>query len=182
MPASLLPTLLLPALLRLHLAYTSTNSNAEYSCQHRRCKGASVKCADRHLWSAGSAGKLQLQLIDTASNTGAVEPLATATVDLDMRRWKDSQTYQAEVPLVADGVIHTCVYTPNSMVTFLLCTCSERSTTTYIIWQTMHPSAAHTSLLGCLQQRYHRYCWCLNTQHSRPMYLNAMIYTHTLCC
>lgn len=56
------------------------------------------------LLPAGSAGKLQLQLIDTATNTGSVKPLATAAVELDMRQWKDSQTYQAEVPLVADGV------------------------------------------------------------------------------
>ena len=42
--------------------------------------------------------------MDTASNTGSAEPLATAAVDLDMRQWKESQTYQAEVPLEADGV------------------------------------------------------------------------------
>ena len=101
--------LLFPALLRLHLASKSTTSAAE-SGQHCRCKGVWGKCADRQLWPAGSAGKLQLQLIDTASNTGAVKPLATATVDLDMRRWKDSQTYQAEVPLVADGVLPATVY------------------------------------------------------------------------
>ena len=53
---------------------------------------------------AGTAGKLQLQLVDTAANTGAGESIAHASVDLDMRQWKDSQTYQAEVPLANDQV------------------------------------------------------------------------------
>ncbi|KAL0043259.1 hypothetical protein WJX82_006661 [Trebouxia sp. C0006] len=50
----------------------------------------------------GTAGKLKLQLVDTAANTGAGQPIAHASVDLDMRQWKDSQTYQAEVPLAND--------------------------------------------------------------------------------
>jgi len=53
---------------------------------------------------AGTAGKLKLQLVDTAANTGAGQPVAHASVDLDMRQWKDSQTYQAEVPLANDQV------------------------------------------------------------------------------
>ena len=55
----------------------------------------------------GTAGKLQLRLVDTAANTGTGQPLASASVSLDMRQWKDSQTYQAEVPLVAVGVLTT---------------------------------------------------------------------------
>lgn len=65
--------------------------------------------ADTLLWRAGSAGKLQVQLVDTSSNTGSAEPLATATVDLDMRQWKESKTYQAEVPLVTEGVLTATV-------------------------------------------------------------------------
>ncbi|DBB13363.1 TPA: hypothetical protein ACH3X3_005097 [Trebouxia sp. C0006] len=42
--------------------------------------------------SIGTAGKLKLQLVDTAANTGAGQPIAHASVDLDMRQWKDSQT------------------------------------------------------------------------------------------
>jgi len=42
--------------------------------------------------------------VDTAANTGAGQPIAHASVDLDMRQWKDSQTYQAEVPLANDQV------------------------------------------------------------------------------
>ena len=52
----------------------------------------------------GTAGKLKLQLVDTAANTGAGQPIAHASVDLDMRQWKDSQTYQAEVSLASDQV------------------------------------------------------------------------------
>ena len=78
---------------------------------------------------AGSAGKQQLQLIDTATNTGSVEPLATATVDLDMRQWKDSQTYQAEVALMADGVL---------------------AATVNVITQTVHACEVLTSLLSSL--------------------------------
>ncbi|DBB13391.1 TPA: hypothetical protein ACH3X3_005124 [Trebouxia sp. C0006] len=52
----------------------------------------------------GTAGKLKLQLVDTAANTGAGQPNAHASVDLDMRQWKDSQTYQAEVPWANDQV------------------------------------------------------------------------------
>ena len=77
-----------------------TGTNLVIVCKCQRCR---LKRAFATL-PAGSAGKLQLQLIDTATNTGSVEPLATASVDLDMRQWKDSQTYQAEVPLMADGV------------------------------------------------------------------------------
>ena len=55
---------------------------------------------------AGTAGKLKLQLVDTAANTGAGHPIAHASVDLDMRQWKDSQTYQAKVPLTNDQVQH----------------------------------------------------------------------------
>ena len=42
--------------------------------------------------------------MDTAANTGAGEPIAHALVDLDMQQWKDSQTYQAEVPSANDQV------------------------------------------------------------------------------
>jgi len=42
--------------------------------------------------------------VDTAANTGAGQPIGHASVDLDMRQWKDSQTYQAEVPLANDQV------------------------------------------------------------------------------
>ncbi len=42
--------------------------------------------------------------MDTAANTGAGQPIAHASADLDMRQWKDFQTYQAEVPLVNDQV------------------------------------------------------------------------------
>jgi len=42
--------------------------------------------------------------VDTAANTGAGQPIAQASVDLDTRQWKDSQTYQAEVPLANDQV------------------------------------------------------------------------------
>ena len=52
----------------------------------------------------GTAGKLKLQLVDTAANTRAGQPIAHASVDLDMGQWKDSQTYQAEVPLANDQV------------------------------------------------------------------------------
>ncbi|KAL0023463.1 hypothetical protein WJX79_007124 [Trebouxia sp. C0005] len=50
----------------------------------------------------GTAGKLKLQLMDTAANTGAGQPIAHASVDLDILQWKDSQTYQADVPLATD--------------------------------------------------------------------------------
>lgn len=64
------------------------------------------------VWHAGSAGKLQVQLMDTGSKSGSSSaPLATAAVDLDMRQWRDCQTYQAEVPLVAEGV-PTATVTP----------------------------------------------------------------------
>ena len=55
-------------------------------------------------FDAGSAGQLQLQLVDTAANTGAGQPIAHASADLDMRQWKDSQTYQAQVPLASEEV------------------------------------------------------------------------------
>ena len=62
-------------------------------------------CTHALVLDAGSAGKLQLQLVDTAANTGAGQQIAHASVDLDMRQWKDSQTYQAEVPLATEEVI-----------------------------------------------------------------------------
>lgn len=48
---------------------------------------------------AGTAGTLKVQLSDTAANSSKDEQLATAEVKLDMRQWKDSQTYQAQVEL-----------------------------------------------------------------------------------
>jgi len=51
---------------------------------------------------AGNAGKLKLQLMDTAVNTGAWQPVASALVDLDMRQCTHSQTCQAEVPSAND--------------------------------------------------------------------------------
>lgn len=52
-----------------------------------------------HEWHAGTAGTLKVQLSDTAANSSKDEQLATAEVKLDMRQWKDSQTYQAQIPL-----------------------------------------------------------------------------------
>ena len=40
----------------------------------------------------------------TAANTGAGQLIAHPSVDLDMRQWKDTQTYQAEVPWANDQV------------------------------------------------------------------------------
>ncbi len=51
--------------------------------------------------------------MDTAANTGAGQPIAHASVDLDMRQWKDSQTYQAEVPLANDQAKHQ---SPSTMI------------------------------------------------------------------
>ena len=55
-------------------------------------------------WRAGTAGKLKVQLIDTAANSSKNQQLATAEVKLDMRQWKDSQTYQAQIALETDQV------------------------------------------------------------------------------
>ena len=43
-------------------------------------------------------------MMDPAANTGAGQPVAHASEDVGMRQWKDSQTYQAEVPLANDQV------------------------------------------------------------------------------
>lgn len=119
------------------------------------------RLADKQLWPAGSAGKLQLQLIDTASNTGAVKPLATATVDLDMRRWKDSQTYQAEVPLVADGVLSATVHN--------------------VTQQLVHAPSEHTIIDGLLAVALASLL-LVPEYHTLDPYISMQQFTHTLCC
>ncbi|DBA67781.1 TPA: hypothetical protein ACH3X2_001215 [Trebouxia sp. C0005] len=51
----------------------------------------------RHCWQAEAAA-------GGHSSQHRGWPIAHASVDLDMRQWKDSQTYQAEVPLANDQV------------------------------------------------------------------------------
>ena len=52
----------------------------------------------------GTAGKLKIQLTDTAANSSRDEEVATAEASLDMRQWKDSQTYQAQLSLSSSQV------------------------------------------------------------------------------
>ncbi|KAL3132004.1 hypothetical protein ABBQ32_14227 [Trebouxia sp. C0010 RCD-2024] len=95
------------------LAFEDASNQARTGSWGVRTRASTVNSAGKLEWTerlilelsgpTGSAGKLQVQLVDTSSNTGSAEPLATATVDLDMRQWKESKTYQAEVPLVTEG-------------------------------------------------------------------------------
>ena len=61
--------------------------------------------------------------MDTAANTGAGQPIAHASVDLDMRQWKDSQTYQAQVPLASEEVRSHLTYPE---VKSSMCSCKVR--------------------------------------------------------
>ncbi|DBA65522.1 TPA: hypothetical protein ACH3X2_003178 [Trebouxia sp. C0005] len=94
------------------LTFEDTLNNAHTGTWGVRTRAITANSAGKLEWverlilelmgPIGTAGKLKLQLVDIAANTGAGHPIAHASVDLDMRQWKDSQTYQAEVPLAND--------------------------------------------------------------------------------
>ncbi|DBA66151.1 TPA: hypothetical protein ACH3X2_002625 [Trebouxia sp. C0005] len=96
------------------LTFEDTLNNAHTGTWGVRTRAITVNSAGKLEWverlilelkgPIGTAGKLKLQLVDTAANSGAGQPVAHASVDLDMRQWKDSQTYQAKVPLTNDQV------------------------------------------------------------------------------